>query len=123
VPRVRPKQARFQPDQLVKSWQAFSTDLAGVAYTIRRGTQLRGDHEVVQAAPWNFIPAEAGDDELPPQYPSLPEPEPARFSGPQKIKLKVPVLSGSAKYEPGQLAEFPAGTAEWLCSENYAEPA
>ena len=101
MPRVKPKTSRFQPNQLVKAWQAFSVDIGGFPFTVRRGTRLRADHEVVLAV----APAE----------------EKPRFTKPTKVRVHCRVLHGPHAYEPGQTFEVPAATASWLVDEGYAE--
>jgi hypothetical protein len=122
VPRVQPTRSRFRDDEIVRAWQAFGIDLGNVPFTIRRGTRLRADHEVVQAAPWNFVRSDATDDEIPSEYPTLPEQEAPRFTKPTRVRVRCRVLHGSAAYEKGHIFEAPPTVAEWLVGEGYAAP-
>jgi hypothetical protein len=108
---------------LCRAWQAFSYDDEVGGHTVRRGVRLLGSHDAVRRYAWNFVLDSEPDDAEPSPYPLVLEPEARRFTGATKLKLKVPVLHGPQKYEPGTVAEFPAGTASWLVGENYAEVA
>jgi hypothetical protein len=131
MPRVLPKKARFRPDQLVKAWQSFAVQTAdGLDVTVPRLTRLRGDHPAVTAAPWNFVEAEVSDDEMPSELGARPLPEePKMFEGPTRIRF-VPchtasslVLIGARQYGVGEEVVVPAGTAQYLVEEGYAEEA
>jgi hypothetical protein len=76
----------------------------------------------VLRGPWNFVPADAPDNLDPSRYPAAPEPASHRFSGLTRLKAKHRVLVGSNAYDPGAQFVVPAKTAEWLVSENHAEP-
>jgi hypothetical protein len=124
VPRVIPRQPRFDPDELVRAWQAFSYDDAdGVPRTIKRGTCMRGDADAVRRAPWCFVPAEAPTDQEPSPlaYPANPLP---MFAGPTRLRVSArvsSVLYGPHRFAPGQVFTADARAAELLVSEGSAE--
>jgi hypothetical protein len=123
MPRVLPRQPRFAATDVVRAWEGVACDTAdGVSHVVPRGTRLRGDHVVVRQCPWAFVIDAASDDEEPTLFPEIREPE-LRFTKPTRVRCRCRVLHGVAVYEKGSEFVVPPEVAEWLVSENLAEPA
>lgn len=132
MPRVLPKKKRFPDDAVVKAWQSFAVETAdGLTVSVARLTRLRGNHPAVVAAPFNFIEADVGDEDMPSELaarplPVVPEP---MFDGPTRIRflpfhtVNSIVQIGSEQFSVGQEVVVPAKTAQHLIEEGYAERA
>jgi hypothetical protein len=122
MPRVHLRQPRFKPDEIVRSWQSFTYDDEQGAHTYRSGVRLRGGRPAILRVPWAFVRDDQPDDDVPSLVPDLPEERPV-FRGRTRVRLKAAVLHGSGRFEPGQVVEFPAGTASWVVDEGHGTEA
>jgi hypothetical protein len=101
MPRVTPRAPRFEPDEIVKSWQSFTYDDDEGAHTIRTGVRLRGDHPAVRRCPWCFTKDAAPDDQTPSLFPDLVEPAP-RFTQATRVRVRYRTPSRRRCLREGQ---------------------
>jgi hypothetical protein len=121
--RVVPSKPRFKSEDVCRCWMAFSYDDDEGGHTIRRGVKLLGSHNAVQRCPWAFVLNSDPTDAEPSPHSIPPDPDPQpRFLKPTRLKARVRILMGASAFEPGSEFTAPAATAEWLVSENYADP-
>jgi hypothetical protein len=121
VPRVIP---RFKDADVVRCWMSFAwDDEDGIGHAVRRGVTLRGSHPAVRRCPGYFVLNSLPESEEPGEYPAPAEEPGPRFTRPTRVKLKVPLLHGPARYQRGQVVELPASTASWVVDEGHGEEA